>query len=115
MPDDSHQAFEADFSDYYDKRLPDERARAVDEHLASCARCRAEYEQFRGALGALSGLNRISAPSDFDDHVADTIHRRSAGKFFGRRAFADRVPFELLALLALAIVAILYWLARWRG
>jgi anti-sigma factor RsiW len=114
MADESHEAFEADFSDFYDKRLPEARAREIEEHLAGCARCKAEYERFRGAVGALSGLGRIAAPRDFDDHVAETIHRRSAGKFFGRRAFGDRVPFELLAVLALAVVAAVYWLVRWR-
>jgi anti-sigma factor RsiW len=114
MADESHEAYEADFSDYYDKSLPAERARAVEAHLAGCAQCKKEYERFRGTVGALSGLNRVPAPPDFDDHVAETIHRRSAGKFFGRRAFGDRVPFELLAILALVAVATLYWFIRWR-
>jgi anti-sigma factor RsiW len=114
MPDESHEAFEADFSDFYDRTVTEARAQEIEAHLASCARCKAEYERFRGAVGAVSGLGRIAAPRDFDDQVADTIRRRSAGKFFGRRAFGDRVPFEILAVLALVLVAAVYWFIRAR-
>jgi len=110
--DELHAAFEADFSDLYDKGLAEPRAREVEAHLAACDRCRAEYDRFRGMLGALSGLNRVPAPPDFDDQVAQTIHRRSAGRFFGRRAFGDRIPFELLAVIALIAVVAAYWLIR---
>lgn len=114
MSDDLHNAFEADFSDLYEKSLPDARAREMEAHLAGCARCRAEYERFQSTMGALSGLNRVAAPPDFDDQVAATIHRRSAGRFFGRRAFGDRIPFEIIALVALVAVVVAYWLIRSR-
>lgn len=112
--DDVHAAFEADFSDYYDRSLPEARAREVEAHLATCDRCRAEYAKLQGALGALSGLGRVAAPPHFDDQVAETIHRRSAGRFFGRRAFGDRIPFELLAILALVAVVAAFWFLRVR-
>jgi anti-sigma factor RsiW len=115
MSDDPHTAFESEFSELYEKSLPEARAKEVEAHLAGCARCRAEYERFQSTLGALSGLNRVAAPPDFDDQVAATIHRRSAGRFFGRRAFGDRVPFELIALIALVAVVVAYWLIRGRG
>jgi anti-sigma factor RsiW len=113
--DDVHTAFEADFSDLYDKALPRARAGEVEAHLAACERCRAEYQKFQDALGALSGLHRVPAPPNFDDQVAETIHRRSAGRFFGRRAFGDRVPFELLALLALIAVLVAFFVLRGRS
>src|SRR5262249_41249984 len=104
MADDSHEAFEADFDDYNDHALPEARAREVEPHLASSARCKAEFERFRGTIGVLSGLHKMVAPPDLQDQVAETIHRRSAGRFFGRRAFGDRIPFELLAVVALAMM-----------
>ena len=114
MTEVDHAAFEQDFSDLYDKALPEARAREVETHLASCERCRAEYDKFRGALGTLSGLHRMSAPQHFDEQVAQTIHRRSAGRFFGRKAFGDRVPYEILGLLALALLAALILLWRFQ-
>jgi anti-sigma factor RsiW len=108
-----HSAWEQDFSDLYEKSLPPARAKELEDHLASCDRCRAEYEKFREALGALSGLHKMSAPQAFDEQVAKTIHKRSGGRFFGRKAFGDRVPFELLALFGLVLVVFVYVLLRW--
>lgn len=112
-PSAEHDAFEADFSEYHDRTLPAARARQVEAHLAGCERCRAEYTRFCEAVTAISGLHRADAPRDFDDKVAETIHRRSAGRFFGRKAFGDRVPFELIAIVTLALVLAVVLLMRW--
>ncbi len=117
MPDgtgtDDHEAFEEDFSEYLEKTLPAERARAVHAHLQACDRCRAEYDRFRDTVGMISGLDRVPAPARFEREVEATIHRRSAGRFFGRRAFGDRVPFEVLAAIGLVIVVAVVLLLRW--
>jgi hypothetical protein len=60
----------------------------------------------------LSGLHRRPAPPDFGKDVTETIRRRSAGRFFGRKAFGDRVPFELLAIVALTIALVAWMLVR---
>jgi anti-sigma factor RsiW len=115
MPDDLHQAFEGELSEYHEGTLPAARRRELDAHLETCARCRGEYARFRETLGALSGLPREAAPRDFDGKVAATIHRRSAGRFFGRRAFGERVPFELIAAAALVLLLLTYLVfIRWR-
>lgn len=65
-----------------------------------------EYEQ------AMARLHRMSAPHTFADEVEDTIRRRSAGRFFGRKAFGDRVPFEVLAIVVLVIGLAVFFLIR---
>ena len=110
--DTDHTRYEALFSDHHDGTLLPDRRAELDAHLSQCARCQAEYARFQETLGALSGMHKMSAPDRFDERVATTIHRRSAGRFFGRRAFGDRVPYEAIAVAAfLAIVGILF-LAR---
>lgn len=64
-------------------------------------------------IRALSGLHKMSAPQDFAEGVTRTIEERSAGRFFGRRAFGDRIPYELLAVLALALGLGVYLLMRY--
>jgi type VI protein secretion system component VasF len=65
-----------------------------------------EYEQ------AMAKLHKMSAPHTFADDVEETIRRRSAGRFFGRKAFGDRVPFEVLAIVALALGLAVFLLIR---
>jgi anti-sigma factor RsiW len=108
-----HEQIEADFSEYWEKTLPPARMKEIDEHLAGCERCRAELEKFREAMNALSGLHKMAAPVDMTERVASTIHRRSAGRFFGRKAFGDRLPYEVLAVVALAICVGVVLLIRW--
>ena len=58
------------------------------------------------------GLHRMAAPQDFGSRVEETIHRRSAGRFFGRRFLGGRLPVEPLAIAALLAVAALVWWLR---
>src|SRR5687767_777310 len=113
MSDAEHAAYEQDFSDYYDKALPPPRAAEIEAHLAGCDRCKEEYERFLDTMRSISGLHKMSAPQHFEKQVEETIHRRSAGRFFGRRAFGDRVPFELLALVGLALGVAVWLLVRY--
>lgn len=71
----------------------------------------AQDEKYQSGLLSLRAA-RAPAPPTFASDVTDTIHKRSAGRFFGRRTFGDRVPFGLLLVLglviALAIAAVLW-------
>jgi len=60
----------------------------------------------------MSGMRKAHAPKSFTDDITDTIHKRSQGRFFGRRTFGDRVPFNailIVAIIALAAVGYLMW------
>ena len=60
----------------------------------------------------MSGMQKARAPEKFTDDITDTIHKRSAGRFFGRKTLGDRVPFNailIVAILALAVVGYFMW------
>lgn len=109
---DAHDEIEAKLSDYVEGNLSAAEAASVEEHLRGCAPCREALEAVKETVNALSGLHKIPAPPHFDRDVAETIRRRSGGRFFGRRAFGDRVPLEVLAILALALGLALYFFLR---
>lgn len=69
-------------------------------------------EELAATSDLLSGLHKMTAPQDFSADVEETIRRRSEGRFFGRRAFGDRVPFELMAMIALILGVIVFLLIR---
>lgn len=100
------------FSEYYEQTLPEAEMRAMTRRLEAEPELAAAYEEFVSTMRALSGLHKMSRPQDFERQVEETIHRRSAGRFFGRRAFGDRVPYELLAVVALALALGAYVLLR---
>jgi anti-sigma factor RsiW len=113
MTEAEREAMEAEFSDYHDGSLSAEKRAAFEARLAADAAWRAEWEKFKEALSALSGLHRMAAPQKFEEEVAQTIHRRSGGRFFGRKAFGDRVPFELIAVVALLLGVATFVLMRY--
>jgi anti-sigma factor RsiW len=111
-PHASHDEFEVQLSDYLDGSIGAKERQALDEHLVGCTSCQAAIAELRETMSALSGLTRMAAPENFERDVADAIRRRSRGRFFGRRALGDRVPFEVLALVALALGVALYFFLR---
>ena len=109
-----HSEAEQLFSDYWDEELgPDAKSR-LEEHLASCADCRREYDAFGKMLGGLGALEKQVAPSGFADGVVARLRRRSRGRFFAGaldpRALlrADRVPYEVFSVLMLALLVAIY-------
>lgn len=99
-----HDEIQALFADHLDAALPAAEAARVTAHLAECENCRAELEEARRVRAALSGLHKLGAPEAFGEHVTETIHRRSAGRFFARRTLGDRVPFGVLLIVALVVL-----------
>lgn len=60
----------------------------------------------------VSQLLRVGLSDDFKHNVEETIRQRSGGRFFGRKAFGQRVRYEILALLILAIGLIAFLVIR---
>lgn len=106
------ERLEAMLSDYVEGTLSLAERQELERHLAADPALREQLEETRAAQQALRSLNKTPAPEDLGKTVEQLIHRRSAGRFFGRRAFGDRVPFGVLlivALVALIALAALLW------
>jgi anti-sigma factor RsiW len=103
-----HEDIEARLSDYYDGMLPGPERDQVKAHLEGCEACRAAYAQLEQTMAVLAGIKgrKEEAPPDMTAKVTETIHRRSAGRFFGRKTFGDRVPFGVLLIVAIIVLAV---------
>ena len=93
-------------SDYFDGTLSADRKREVEAKIAADPAWKAVHDEMLGtqSASALSGLQKARAPAKFDEVVTETIHKRSAGRFFGRKTFGDRVPFGVLLIIALIVI-----------
>lgn len=65
-------------SPHYDGALPAEEEAEVVAHLASCGACRWEWEAFRRALEAISGLATPSEPEGLAARVEGAWRGASA-------------------------------------
>jgi anti-sigma factor RsiW len=102
-------------SDYLDNVLPLDQRADVEAKIANDAAWKsahAEMVDARDAVKPLSGLQKARPDVKFTDDVTGLIEKRSAGRFFGRRTFGDRVPFVailVVALIGLGILAYVMW------
>lgn len=74
MNPDAHEIHALSGAYAVDALDPDER-RLFEEHLASCATCRAEVAGLREATALLGGLEETAPPADLRDRVLADIHR----------------------------------------
>src|SRR5688572_15981806 len=106
---------DAKLFDYHEGKLsPAERAeveRLLAERGEPIEPPPDDDEKYRSGLETLRAA-KAAAPATFTTDVTDTIRRRSAGRFFGRRTLGDRVPFGVLLVIALVVavaVAAVLW------
>jgi anti-sigma factor RsiW len=104
------EAIIAKVSDYLDGVLPAAERAEVARQIASDVAWKRAHVELTETRTFLSGLRKAHAPPDFAKDVAETIHQRSAGRFFGRRTFGDRVPFGALLVVALGVLAVVGYL-----
>ena len=93
-------------SDYLDGALEPAEKAEVAKKIADDADWKRVYDELVETRKALSGMQRARAKESFASEVTDTIHKRSAGRFFARRTLGDRVPFGALVVVAVIVLAI---------
>jgi anti-sigma factor RsiW len=105
---DVHARLTERMSAYVDGELPGEEKAAVEQHLATCTQCRANLQEFRDTMGKLAQLKK-KAPRSFLPDIQQQIHKRSRGRFFGKRwLLFGRIPFEWVSLLMIVVMLVYY-------
>ena len=111
-PEEIDDAIVATLSDYLDGALPAAERDEVVRCIETDETWKRAHEELQETRKVLSGMQKARAPASFAQEVTSTIHKRSAGRFFGRRTLGDRVPFAALlvvAVLALAVIGYVMW------
>lgn len=102
----------AKISDFLDGALAGAERDEVAAKIGSDPEWKRVHDEMVDTRNMISGMQKARAPESFAQDVTATIHKRSAGRFFARRTFGDRVPFGALvvfAVLTLAIVGYVMW------
>lgn len=94
----------AALTDYHEGTVSAERRKEIEAKLASDPAWRAIDAEMREALPPLAKLRKVAAPEELTAAVTETIHRRSGGRFFGKRAVGDRLPTGLLLVIAVLLL-----------
>ena|SRR5579872_702522 len=106
-----HARVKESFSEFWEKGLDDATRKEVEAHLEGCAACRAEYQQFQQTMAPLGKLHRVAAP-DMIGSVPALIHKRSRGRFFGKKGGAGQFPLEWISLIMLGVIAAVYLVVK---
>jgi anti-sigma factor RsiW len=110
--DDIDDEIVAKVSDYLDGLLKGAEREDVAKKIENEAAWKQTHDDMVENRKFMSGMQKARAPETFTNEVPDTIHTRSAGRFFARKTLGDRVPFNailIIAIIALAAVGYLMW------
>jgi anti-sigma factor RsiW len=97
----------AQVSDFLDGALAGKPRDEVARKVASDPLWQRAHRELEETRSYLSGLSKTHAPSGFAQDVEETIHQRSAGRFFAKRTLGDRVPFGAILIVALLVIAVI--------
>lgn len=99
------------FNTYFEGDLTTQEREAFDERLERDEAFRRSYQEFVDVMGGLRELPFEFAPDDFVDKVQGRIRHRSAGRFFAENyLYTTRVPYEVIALVMMVVMAAAYML-----
>jgi anti-sigma factor RsiW len=102
-----HERARASFTCHHDGDLPDGARRELEEHLAACQDCRAEWEAYQRTVGEVSGLRMLAPPDDFAANIAQKIRRHPHRRASGAQIFLG-FRIALLAFLLIMLFVLVY-------
>jgi anti-sigma factor RsiW len=102
----------AAISDFLDGALTGPKRDEIAAKIESDPAWKQTHDEMVETRNFMSGMQKARPSPTFAADVTETIHKRSAGRFFARRTLGDRVPFGVIvvfAVLGLIVIAYLMW------
>lgn len=100
------------FEDYEDDNLSINDREEFEQRLEEDEEFLRDYRTFQNTQAVLASMGKHEKHSGFGERVSAEIHNRSGGRFFGRRGFGDKIPFELLTIVVLVLAFLLTMVLR---
>ncbi len=99
------------FNAYYEGELTATERADFEDRMQDDPEFAASYQEFFEMMGGLHEMPFQFAPDDFVDNVRGRIRTRSHGRFFGEEwLFSTRVPYEVVAVVMMIVMAGAYML-----
>ena len=95
-------------SDFLDKSLDNERARAIEDHLAACSRCSEEMASLAECQRLVSGLPAVELPSGFTNRVMARVREAANPPSLWERLFLPlqiKIPLQATAVVLITALA----------
>ena len=95
-------------SDFLDKSLDNERARAIEDHLAACSRCSEEMTSLAECQRLVSGLPAVELPLGFTNRVMARVREAANPPSLWERLFLPlqiKIPLQATAVVLIAVLA----------
>ena len=95
-------------SDFLDESLDNERARAIEDHLAACSRCSEEMANLAECRRLVSGLPAIELPLGFTNRVMTRVREAANPPSLWERLFLPiriKIPLQATAVVLIAVLA----------
>ncbi len=105
------------FGACWDDELTQAERDGLEGHLATCPRCRTEYDHFSRSLELTAALPRIEASADFLDRVLVRSRRATTAPDIVREAGSRWAPVAVAAAVAVFVVAAMFVVSnlQWRA
>lgn len=103
---------QARLSEYLDKSLDAGNAHAIESHLSSCPRCRAEAESLTESIRQVAGLPLVDPPAGFTQRVMVQVREMAGEPNFWERFFLPlrmKLPIHAAALLLIGVFAVYFY------
>ena len=95
-------------ADFLDKSLDNERARAIEDHLAACSRCSEEMASLAECQRLVSGLPAVELPLGFTNRVMARVREAANPPRLWERLFLPlriKIPLQATAVVLIAVLA----------
>ncbi|MEW6243293.1 MAG: DUF4349 domain-containing protein [Bacillota bacterium] len=104
-------------SPYIDGELTEAESERVDEHLSSCAKCRAELEALKEVVGLCRSMEDVEVPSGFRASLMAKVKAREASPWrkVARRFNLSSSKVQIAAAFLVVIIGITYYLSASGG
>ena len=95
-------------SDFLDKSLDNERARAIEDHLAACSRCSEEMASLAEYQRLVSSLPAVELPLGFTNRVMARVREAANPPSLWERLFLPlqiKIPLQATAVVLITVLA----------